>query len=87
VAVATVRFAARRIFQHGPQAGLERRQVGRFQDRSKPALERFEIAPGTPAYRFSFLPLQAAPTPAPDRPHTRLFELRRARRPDAGGRP
>jgi len=55
--------------------------------RLEAGVHTLEIAPGTPAYRFSFLPLQAAPTPAPDRPHTRLFELRRARRPDAGGRP
>jgi hypothetical protein len=49
-------------------------------------LHEVEIAPGSPAWRFSYLPAGSAEGPAPTEPHTRLFEYRRARRPSGPGR-
>lgn len=45
------------------------------------------IAPGSPAWRFSYLPAGSVDGPAPTEPHTRLFEYRRARRPSGRGAP
>lgn len=47
-------------------------------------MHRMEIGPGTPAYRFSYLPPEAFGPPTRTRPHTPLFEYRRSERP--GGR-
>jgi hypothetical protein len=44
-------------------------------------IHEMEIGPGTPAYRFSYLPPEAFGPPTQARSHTPLFEFRRSERP------
>lgn len=48
-------------------------------------IHRVEIEPGTPAYRFSYLPPEEFGPADPARPHTPLFEFRRSQRPGGSG--